>query len=99
MASLLDGWGRVEQRFVSAYNESSKRFLGSSLAVVDSEREPIKVLKILMEGLAPEDKAGLWLINFRGVPIARSHSPFDLAFLDEDNRIIQAVEITQTSRF
>ena len=99
MASLLDGWGRVEQRFVSAYNESSKRFLGSSLAVVDSAREPIKVLKILMEGLAPEDEAGLWLTNFRGVPVARSHTPFDLAYLDEDDRIIQAVEITQNSRF
>jgi len=97
--TFLVRWGRVEQKAVSAYNESSKRFLSSSLAVVDSALEPIKVLKILMEGLAPEDEAGLWLINFRGIPVARSHSPFDLAYLDADNRILQAVEITQSSRF
>ncbi len=96
---FLIGWGCVEQKAVSAYNESSKRFLSSALAVVDSALEPIKVLKILMEGLAPEDEAGLWLTNFRGIPVARSHTPFDLAYLDAENRVLQAVEITQSSRF
>lgn len=89
----------MQRKAFSAYNESSKRFLSRALPVVDSAREPIKVLKILMEGPAPEDLDGLWLINFRGVPVARSHNPFDLAYLDQDNRILQAVEITQTSRF
>ena len=89
----------MERKAFSAYNESSKRFLSRSLPTVDSAREPIKVLKILMEGPAPEDADGLWLINFRGVPVARSHNPYDLAYLDTEHRILQAVEITPSSRF
>ncbi len=83
----------------SAYNESSKRQLASGITIVDSVNEPIKVLKILMEGLTPAAGAGHWVTRFHGLPIARSYSPFDLIYLDDEYRVVHDVEITQTSNF
>ncbi|MFZ0744857.1 MAG: hypothetical protein WAM85_10645, partial [Terracidiphilus sp.] len=83
----------------SAYNESSKRRLASGITTVDSINEPIKVLKILMEGLTPTAGAGVWIARFHGLPIARSYSPFDLVYLDDEYRVVHHVEITQDSSF
>ncbi len=83
----------------SAYNEGSKRILSPRLSVVDAAREPLKVLKILMEGLAPSARNGIWLVNFKGVPVARSHSAFDLVYLDDEHRVVHAIEITQRGEF
>ncbi|HUN84251.1 MAG TPA: hypothetical protein VMU48_07720 [Terracidiphilus sp.] len=89
----------MTSRAFSAYNEASKRSLASGITTVDSIDEPIKVLKILLEGLAPASGAGIWITRFRGLPVARSYSPFDLIYLNEEFRVVQAVEITKTSRF
>jgi hypothetical protein len=83
----------------SAYNAGSDRVLSPRLLVVDTAREPIKVLKILMEGLAPHARNGIWLINFSGIPIARAASSFDLIYLDEEHHVLQATEISQDSDF
>ncbi len=82
-----------------AYNEGSKRVLSPRLTVVDAAREPLRVLKILMEGLAPSARNGIWLVNFKGIPVARSHSAFDLVYLDDEHRVVHAIEITQRSEF
>ena len=89
----------MDTKVFSAYNEESKRVLSPRLIVVDAAREPIKVLKILMEGLAPHARNGIWLVNFKGVPIARAASGFDLVYLDEEDRVLQATEITEQSEF
>jgi hypothetical protein len=83
----------------SAHNAGSDRVLSPRLLVVDASREPIKVLKILMEGLAPHARNGIWLTNFSGVPIARATSSFDLIYLDEEHQVLQATEISQESAF
>ena len=83
----------------SAYNQSSKRQLASGITIIDSVDEPIKVLKILMEGLAGTTGAGHWITRFHGLPIARSYSPFDLIYLDDEYRVVHDVEITQNSNF
>ncbi|MGB6191625.1 MAG: hypothetical protein WBF42_04090 [Terracidiphilus sp.] len=69
------------------------------LTVVDAAREPLKVLKILMEGLAPSARNGIWLVNFKGIPVARSHSAFDLVYLDDEHRVVHAIEITRRGEF
>ena len=89
----------MNSRIFSAYNESSKRQLATGIGIVDSVDEPIKVLKILMEGLAPASGSGIWITRFHGLPIARSYTPFDLIYLDDDRRVVHDVEITQTSNF
>jgi hypothetical protein len=90
---------RIVETLYSAYNEGSKRYLSPRLSVVDAERYPLKVLKILMEGLAPSARGGIWLVNFKGIPVARSHSAFDLVYLDSEHRVVQAIEISQSSEF
>ncbi|HZB87033.1 MAG TPA: hypothetical protein VE291_00075 [Terracidiphilus sp.] len=89
----------MDTRIFSAYNEASKRSLSPGLIVVDAAREPLKVLKVLMEGLPRSAPDGLWLINFKGVPVARSQSPFDLVYIDDHAHVVQATEITPTSVF
>jgi hypothetical protein len=85
----------AEQLQVKAYNAGSGRLLSPNLIVIDAAREPIKVLRILMEGLAPNERNGIWLVNFHGVPIARALAVFDLIHLDEEHRVLQAIEIAQ----
>ena len=89
----------MNTRVFSAFNESSKKQLATGIGIVDSVDEPVKVLKILMEGLAPACGSGIWITRFHGLPIARSYAPFDLIYLDDNHRVVHDVEITQTSNF
>jgi len=59
----------------------------------------LKVLKVLIEGLPANSRTGLWLTNFKGVPVARTLSPFDLVYLDKDNRVVQGVELSKDGEF
>src|SRR5580700_8379361 len=52
-----------------------------------------------MEGLGPDRKAGLWLTNFKGVPVARTLSPFDLIYLDQDYGVVHCVEISTQGEY
>jgi hypothetical protein len=82
-----------------AYNQTRGCFLSGSLTPVDAGLEPLRVLKVLIEGLAPDSKSGLWLTHFRSVPVARTLSPFDLVYLDSDFRIVHAVELSTDGEF
>ncbi len=89
----------MNTRLFSAYSQASKRPLATRITVIDSVTEPIKVLKILLEGITPTDETGIWITRFSGLPVARSFSPFDLVYLDDDFRVVHTAEITQTSNF
>jgi hypothetical protein len=89
----------VDTRLFSAYNEATKKTLAEGVTVVDAAREPIKVLKVLMEGLPSSAKKGLWLTNFSGIPVARAQTPFDLVYLDDLSCVVHCVEISLDSRF
>jgi hypothetical protein len=82
-----------------AYNQSRGCFLSGSLTPVDAGLEPLRVLKVLIEGLTPDAKSGLWLTHFRSVPVARTLSPFDLVYLDSDFRVVHAVELSTDGEF
>jgi hypothetical protein len=82
-----------------AYNQTRECFLSGELTVVDAGLEPLRVLKILIEGLGPGVKTGLWLIHFRNVPVARTLSPFDLIYLDSASRVVHAVELSTDGEF
>jgi len=89
----------VNTKLFSAFNENSKRKVAWGITIVDSIDEPIKVLKILLEGLTPAAGAGIWITRFHGLPVARSYSPFDLVYLDNEYRVVHHVEITKSSNF
>lgn len=89
----------MDNKHYYAYNQTKECFLSGALTLVDAGREPLKVLKILIEGLAPNAKSGLWLIHFRNVPVARTLSPFDLIYLDSEHRVVHAVELSTDGEF
>ena len=89
----------MDSRTFCAYNETSKCFLSTRLTIVDAALEPLKVLKTLMEGLGPDAVSGIWLIHFKGVPVARALSPFDLIYLDQDFRVVHGIELSADSSF
>ncbi|MGB6193187.1 MAG: hypothetical protein WBF42_12020, partial [Terracidiphilus sp.] len=82
-----------------AYNQTRGCFLSGSLELVDAGHEPLRVLKVLIEGLTPGAKSGLWLTHFRSVPVARTLSPFDLVYLDSEFRVVHAIELSTDGEF
>jgi hypothetical protein len=89
----------MEPRKYVAYNQTRESLLSSSVTTVNAGLEPLKVLKVLIEGLPANSRTGLWLTNFKGVPVARTLSPFDLVYLDKDNRVVQGVELSKDGEF
>jgi hypothetical protein len=89
----------LDTKIITAQNERTQKFLTSGLVIVDAAVEPLRVLKVLMEGLGEDVKAGLWLTNFRGVPVARTLSPFDLVYLDAEYRVVHCVEISTEGEY
>ena len=84
---------------ISAYNQETGRLLGAAFTAVDAVHEPLRVIQILMEGISPGAMIGYWLVDFRGVPVARAQSPFGLVYLDESHHVLQAIEISPDSVF
>lgn len=83
----------VDKKIINVYNEKNQTLVGSGLIIVDAATEPLKVLKVLVEGL-PDGRSGLWLTNFKGIPVARTLSPFDLVYLDMTYHVVHCVEIS-----
>jgi len=78
----------MARRNLRVYNRAREDFLSLEVAVVDTTAEP---LKKLIEDLAVEG-GGIWLTPYRGIPSAPGLPPFDVVYLDEDQRVAQAVE-------
>lgn len=89
----------METKKFCAYNKTRESFLSAELAVIHAEQEPLKILKVLIEGLPKGTKSGLWLTHFRGVPVAQTLSPFDMVYVDKDYRVVHCVELTTDSEF
>ena len=89
----------MESKYFSVFNKTRQTYLSDQIRIVDAVLEPLKVLKVLIEGLDPRVDEGLWLTHFKGVPVARTLSPFDLIYLDRDYRVVHAVELTTDSDF
>jgi uncharacterized protein len=79
----------METRKYCVYNQTRESFLSLGVTVADTAA---KQLKVLMENLSIKADAGLWLTPFRGVPATKGLTPVDLIYLDEDNRVLQAIE-------
>ena len=79
----------METRKYGVYNQTRESFLSLGVVVADTAA---KQLKVLMENLSIKSDSGLWLTPFRGVPATKGLTPVDLIYLDEENRVIQAIE-------
>ncbi|WP_348263702.1 hypothetical protein P8935_03870 [Telmatobacter sp. DSM 110680] len=75
------------------YNVTRGCRLNSKVTVVDSAREPLKVLKILIEGLARDGQSSLWLTPLLFTPNIMRLFPFDFAYLDGDLKVIEGIAL------
>ncbi|HVZ83011.1 MAG TPA: hypothetical protein VG893_05000 [Terracidiphilus sp.] len=82
-----------------AFNKSRGIFLSLDVSVLDAALEPLKVLKILIEGPTDDARSGIWLQRFKAVPVAQALTPFDLIYLDRDYRVVHAVALTVDGDF
>ncbi len=76
-----------------AYNETRGCFLGIQVVTGDFTHSS---LKDWMSTLTPNSGAGIWMNPFRGILAADSGVPLDLLYLDEDCRVLDAVEFYPT---
>lgn len=74
-----------------AYNETRENYLSSRVTVIDSKADPLKGIKALIEGLGPNQEAGLWLNPLKSAPTVPTMSPYDLVYLDQDCRVVNSV--------
>lgn len=71
------------------YNRAREDYLSLEVTVVDTTSVP---LRRLIEDLATKVDCALWFTPYRGIPAAYGVPPFDLIYLDERHRVLQAVE-------
>jgi hypothetical protein len=76
-----------------AYNTTRDCFLSSEVTLIDTALDPLRALKVLVEGLAEGAEAGLWLMPLANIPMVPRISPFDIVYLDKNHQITQAVEL------
>jgi hypothetical protein len=87
--------GSMESRNSCAYNQTRECFLGLEVTVSDLT---IDELRNRMEKLELKSGEGLWLTPFHGIPETGVLYPLDLLYLDEDCRVVDAVESFPTFR-
>ena len=83
----------MESKTRCAHNVTRSCRINSTVTVADSVREPLKVLKILVEGLARDSRSSLWLTPLEHAPQLTRLFPFDLAYLDKDMKVLVAVAL------
>lgn len=75
------------------YNETQENLLTPRVTVIDTKSEPLKAVKVLIEGLGPNAQAGLWLNPLDRVPTVPRLSSYDLVYLDRQCRVVQGVAL------
>jgi hypothetical protein len=83
----------MDTRVFCVFNAARRVFLSSKVTVADGASQPLKVLKVMVSGLALDAESGLWL-----TPISSTHAvprlfPFDIAYLDAEHRVLETVEM------
>ncbi len=81
----------MDTRNFCAYNLTRDLPLSSRITVADSVNQPLKILKVLVSGLALDAESGLWLVPLTDTPSVPRLVPFDLVYLDKDQRVIQGL--------
>ncbi len=79
----------MESQRLCAYNQTRECFLGLEIVVADL---PYADLKNLFGRLALKSGEGLWMTPFREIPETLMRVPLDLIYLDQDCRVMEAVE-------
>jgi hypothetical protein len=84
----------MSTREFCVYNETRENLLTPRVTVLDTRTDPLKTLKILIEGLPPGASTGLWLNPLKSVPTVPRLSAYDLVYLDDEARVVHHLELS-----
>jgi PilZ domain len=87
----------MEAKEYTIYNKTRERPITTGVTIVNSTREPLTALRVMVEGLGSDNDAGLWLTHITGLPMVPRLSPFDLVYLDKDHCVVERAELLPAS--
>jgi hypothetical protein len=83
----------MQTKEYSVYNETRENFLSSRVTFIDTKSDPLRAVKVLIEGLAPNAETGLWLNPLKNIPTVPRLSSYDLVYLDKECRVVQGMAL------
>ena len=89
----------METKRYDAYNSTRGIILNAKLVVADREVEPLRFLELLIGGLGLDSESGIWLKPLVSAPQVPRVFPFDLLYLDQNQKVLQAAEIFPNGEF
>ncbi len=96
---LPEDSGPMDTRVFCVYNLARGVFLSSKVTAADGVNEPLKILKVLVGGLGLDTETGLWISPLSAIPSVPRLFPFDLIYLDRDQRVLESAEIIPGAEF
>jgi hypothetical protein len=87
----------MEAKRYRIQNQAKDTSVSQGVAVINSALEPLAALRVMVEGLESGNEAGLWLTHVTVIPMVPRISPFDLVYLDKDDRVVEQVELLPAS--
>ncbi len=89
----------MDTRVFCVYNLARGVILSSKVTAADGVNEPLKILKVLVGGLGLDTVSGLWICPLSAIPAVPRLFPFDLLYLDRDQRVVESAEIVPGAEF
>src|ERR1700733_4679538 len=83
----------MQTKEYSVYNETRENFLSSRVTFIDTKSDPLRAVKVLIEGLAPNAETGLWLNPLKNIPTVPRLSSYDLVYLDKECRVLRGMAL------
>ena len=87
----------MEAKRFTIQNKSRETSVSGGVTAINCAREPLTALRVMVEGLGSVEEPGLWLTQVTVIPMVPRISPFDLIYLDADQRVVERVELLPTS--
>lgn len=87
----------MEIQKYTIHNKTREAPVSSGVTAVNSAREPLTALRIMVEGLGSGEEPGLWLTQVIVIPMVPRISPFDLVYLDGEHRVVERAELLPTT--
>ena len=87
----------MEAKKYTIQNQARDTPVSTGVTAINSTLEPLAALRVMVEGLESDNEAGLWLTHVTVIPMVPRISPFDLIYLDKDDRVVERVELLPAS--
>src|ERR1035438_1938668 len=87
----------MEAKKYTIQNQARDTAVSTGVTAINSTLEPLAALRVMVEGLESDNEAGLWLTHVTVIPMVPRISPFDLVYLDKEDRVVERVELLPSS--